>query len=124
MNNFRSARDENVDIENRWRLLYSREAHLNIREKEVRQREAEIRRFMSSGPPMQMAPHAQTPIQLPMQVSHPRMPPPPTRKGFKKSRKHITSGLCEGKDYAQYAVRPDKDKQDMFAANTTTNELL
>ena len=118
MNNFRSARDEYVEIENRWRLLSSREARLNLREKEVRQREDEIRRFMTTDTPMQMAPHNQTPIQLPIQVSHLRMPPPPSRQPFKKSRKPKTNGRCEGKDYAQYAVRPDK----AMDTTTTTNE--
>lgn len=46
--NFRSPRDEFDEVENRWRLLASREAHLSQREREVRRKEEEIRRFLSN----------------------------------------------------------------------------
>lgn len=109
MNNFRSARDEHAEIENRWRVLSSREAHLNVREKAVRERETEIRRFINANPPMQMAAHMPTPFQLPTQVSYPRMPPPTPRQPSKRSKNHDKKVPREDKDYAQFAVKPDKD---------------
>lgn len=93
MNRFRSARDEHIEIENRWRLLNLREAHLNVREKEVRQREADIRHFISTNPMMTSQ------IQTPVHALHPRMPRP--RQTFKKHGKH--------KDYSQFAVRTEKE---------------
>lgn len=80
---FRTPRDEFMDIENRWRLISSREANLDKREREVRAREEDIRRFLHTNP-----------AQMPMP------PPPPVhnrnnRKGFKN------------KDYSQFAVNAD-----------------
>lgn len=110
MNNFRSARDEHVEIENRWRILSSREAHLNVREKAVRERETEVRRFINANPPMQMAAHIPTPFNSPAHISYPRMPPPTPRQPSKRSKNiKNTKGPREDKDYAQFAVKPDND---------------
>lgn len=102
MNNFRSARDEHAEIENRWRVLTSREARLNVREKAVREKETEIRRFINANPPTQMAAPMPTTFQFPTQLSCTGMPPPTPRNPSRRRKN-------QDKDYAKLAVKPDKN---------------
>lgn len=121
--NFRSTRDEFVEIENRWMALSSREALLSKREQEVRKREAEVRRMMSTGKsrPMQTM---QTPMPMrppiPMPMPMPTSMPPPMRLHKQQrppsSKYNRTKGkgflehkaLSMDKDYSQFAVYPKK----------------
>lgn len=104
MANFRSTRDEFMDIEHRWRLVASREARLEKRERDVRLKEEEIRQFMNINPPVTMA----TPMRMPMHHQPPQPSPPLHQKPARNHRKNRISTNTD-KDYAQFAVVPRKD---------------
>ena len=104
MNNFRSARDEFMEIENRWRLLSSREAILAKREQDVRAKEEEIRQFMNANHSMSMVSMAK-PMRTPTQISKPHGPqwtPPAQHKHH--YRNHSKKAPREDKDYSQFAA--------------------
>lgn len=106
MDNVRSHRDEFMEIENRWRLLSSREAHLSLREKAVREREEEIRRFMASNTSMPM------PLALSVSVPPPIQQPIPHFKHINRKNIHAfvnNKNKDNDKDYSRLAaVRPEK----------------
>lgn len=84
MKSFRSARDEYMDIEDRWRVIFAREAHLNKREQQIQQREKHARRLMTA-----------------FHYGKERDTKTPTTKNSSSSKLNNNN-----KDYAQFAVRP------------------
>jgi hypothetical protein len=101
MNSFRSPRDEHMEIENRWRLLLEREANLSRRERDVRVKEEDIRRFIRSNSITSMQP---------VMPQMPQMPPirhSPPYTHSKKSRKKSFNN--NDKDYSRFAVKPDTE---------------
>ena len=101
MNNFRTPRDEYIDIEKRWQLLSKRES-------EVRAREEQLRRYLNANPQMSMSISAQMPMQRPMSQPPHRPPPPPyTRNRNRKKTIPVNNDI--DKDYAQLAVKPGKN---------------
>lgn len=98
--NFRSPRDEFDEVENRWRLLASREAHLSHREREVRRKEEEIRRFLSNHNNMNNnLNNSMITMPLPVQM---RTTQQHRQNSFKKKKIKTTD-----KDYARLAVKTD-----------------
>lgn len=95
--NFRSPRDEFDEVENRWRLLASREAHLSHREREVRRKEEEIRRFLSNHNNMNNNLNNSMPLPVQMRTTQQHR-----QNSFKKKKIKTTD-----KDYARLAVKTD-----------------
>jgi len=117
--NFRSTRDEFVEIESRWRLLSSREAMLVKRERDVRAKEEEIRQFMSVNQvvPMPM----QMPRQMPM--TQPSRRPQPAY--YKHNRNHKRKGsfkTTHDKDYAQFADKTETKTNPETKVDLTTDD--
>ena len=105
MDNVRSHRDEFMEIENRWRLLSSREAHLSLREKEVRAREEDIRRFVASNTSMPMPMSMAPPMSVP-----PRMQQPIPHFKHDHFRNKKRGCINNDKDYSRLAaVKPEKE---------------
>lgn len=126
MNNFRSTHDEFVDIENRWRLLSSREAILAKRERDVRAKEEEIRELMSVNQSRSMVSMAM-PMRTPMQMPTPRAPHQPQQKHHKQHRNHNIKAFRKkqhnDKDYSQFAVQPEKNTEIITNIDTDIHEF-
>lgn len=119
MTNIRSTRDEFMDIENRWRVIASREASLEKRERDVRLKEEQIRQFMNTNHPIAMA--------MPSRMSMPHLPTQPSLNTQGKQVRHnkktrINRNMNMDKDYSQFAVVPRADTV-MPCAETVDHEL-
>lgn len=118
MNNFRSTSDEFMEIEDRWRLLSSREAMLVKREKDVRVKEEEVRRFIGANyrsmPMVSMAMPMQT------QMSKPHHPNKHHRNHYKK--RPFLANVDADKDYSQFAAKPETKPQTNNLTMNSQNE--
>lgn len=97
MHDFRSAQDEFVEIERRWRLL-------GDREKQIRAKELEIRQFMNYAPTPQ-----QVPQQQQQHLPHQQVPRVPQwdNPGIARRRSNKRSRCFrEDKDYSKLAATP------------------
>ncbi|CAM9105957.1 unnamed protein product [Ectocarpus sp. 12 AP-2014] len=97
-----------MDIENRWRVIASREACLEKRERDIRAKEEDIRQFMNVNPPVAVA--MQTNMHMAQPPPRPLLPP----KHQKQHTRHIKKAKIferEDKDYSRFAVQPRADTE-------------